>query len=71
MVQLTLHSKAVNLARRFTVQNEPDMMRKYFSREALSPYFLSLFASCKCPSYLHAFPLPLFFAFVGVIHLLA
>ena len=27
MVQLTLHSKAVNLARRFSVQNEPDMMR--------------------------------------------
>ena len=39
MVQLTLHSKAVNLARRFTVQNEPDMMRKYFSSEALSPFF--------------------------------
>ena len=53
MVQLTLHSKAVNLARRFTVQNEPDMMRKYFSSEALSPYFLPLFASCKCPSYLY------------------
>lgn len=37
MVQLTLHSKAVNLARRFSVQNEPDMMRKWwcscYSRE--------------------------------------
>lgn len=31
MVQLTLHSKAVNLARRFSVQNEPDMMRAWKS----------------------------------------
>ena len=30
MVQLTLHSKAVNLARRFSVQNEPDMMRAWY-----------------------------------------
>ena len=42
MVQLTLHSKAVNLARRFTVQNEPDMLRKYWFSEALSLFSASL-----------------------------
>jgi len=28
MVELTIHSKAVNLARRYTVQNENDLLRK-------------------------------------------
>mmetsp|Transcript_26206 Transcript_26206/g.53150 ORF Transcript_26206/g.53150 Transcript_26206/m.53150 type:complete len:90 (-) Transcript_26206:1198-1467(-) len=30
MVQVTLHAKAVNLARRMTVQNENDMMQESF-----------------------------------------